>query len=281
MNHLVDEELRRLNRRKDSLMDLVRSMELDFQAKIRKIEEASEKIDEMYVRVESALSTFKYRTERSAKAELKRAQIRIKELEESVLLGNKADAISSEENVAIAKARTIAIFDAILFNICNWSVTGDTAPDFELASQAILFPAVYERVMDGKPEAYLLDNVPQCAMDVINEGREWVRLLREVSKLSLTNQSTWDEHINSLSRWWLDEALPSLYGSRDPNWEHDEPFAYQEMVTWRDCPAARPMAFPKIFDAVVAVSRYSDQMTEEVGISTLNQNALLTRLEPV
>ena len=255
-------------------------MDLDFQAKIRKIEEASEKIDEMFARVESSLTTFKYRTERSANAELKRAQIRIKDLEEKLQNPNSTNVVDSKASATMAKAKTIAIFDAILFNICNWSVTGDTAPDLELASQATLFPAVYERVMDGKEPAYLLDDIPECALDVIKEGREWALFLRGVSGVSLTNQLVWDEHIKSVSRWWLDKALPMLYGSRDTYWEYDEPFSLQEMLAWRDYPAARPLSFPKIFDGFELVSQHFNQISDESGIALLNKKATLTRLDP-
>ena len=279
MNHLVDGELRRLAKRKDALMDQVEALELDFQAKIRKIEEASEKIDEMYDRVNVALETFKYRIERSASADLKRAQRRIKELEKQLESGGgKIDKVDYD---AVAKGRTLAVFDSILFNICNWSTAGDTAPDFELASQAILFPAVYERVMDGDREDYILDKVPASALEVIKRGREWIRYFRQSCELSLADPNTWAENIETVARWWLNDALPLIYGSRDPDWEHDEPFSQQEMIAWRDFPANRALSFPLIFDGMETVNRYSSKIRESSGIPQLDISATKTRLEPV
>ena len=280
MNHLVDGELRRLAKRKDALMDQVEALELDFQAKIRKIEEASEKIDEMYDRVNVALETFKYRIERSASADLKRAQRRIKELEKQLETGG----VQRREDVdydAIAKAKTIATFDAILFNICNWSTTGDTAPDFELASQAILFPAVYERVMEGDREDYIFDSMPTAALEVVKRGREWVRYFRQTYQLSLADPSMWSEHIERVAQWWLSDALPLIYGSRDPDWEHDEPFSQQEMIAWRDFPANRALAFPLIFDGMELVNRYADQIRESSGVPQFTAAAVKTRLDPL
>ena len=280
MNHLVDGELRRLAKRKDALMDQVEALELDFQAKIRKIEEASEKIDEMYDRVNVALETFKYRIERSASADLKRAQRRIKELEKQLETGG----VQRREDVdydAIAKAKTIATFDAILFNICNWSTAGDTAPDFELASQAILFPAVYERVMEGDREDYIFDSMPTAALEVVKRGREWIRYFRQTYQLSLADPSMWSEHIERVAQWWLSDALPLIYGSRDPDWEHDEPFSQQEMIAWRDFPANRALAFPLIFDGMELVNRYADQIRESSGVPQFTAAAVKTRLDPL
>ena len=280
MNHLVDGELRRLAKRKDALMDQVEALELDFQAKIRKIEEASEKIDEMYDRVNVALETFKYRIERSASADLKRAQRRIKELEKQLETGG----VQRREDVdydAIAKAKTLATFDAILFNICNWSTAGDTAPDFELASQAILFPAVYERVMEGDREDYIFDSMPTAALEVVKRGREWIRYFRQTCQLSLADPSMWSEHIERVAQWWLSDALPLIYGSRDPDWEHDEPFSQQEVIAWRDFPANRALAFPLIFDGMELVNRYSDQIRESSGVPQFTAAAVKTRLDPL
>ena len=280
MNHLVDGELRRLAKRKEALMEQVADLEEDFLARIRKIEEASEKIDEMYERVSVALNTFKFRTERSASGELKRVQKRVKELEAELAKAGNAGAKASVDRSTVAKAKTLAIFDAILFNICNWSTVGDTAPDFELASQAILFPAVYERVMEGSEESYLLDEVPVSALEVVKRGREWVSYFRESCELSLVDPSVWAEHIESVAKWWLSDALPLIYGARDPDWDHDEPYALQEMVAWRDYPANRALSFPLIFDGMEAVNKYSDQIREESGLPSFNQRAVRTRLDP-
>lgn len=261
-------------------MEQVSDLEEDFLARIRKIEEASAKIDEMYERVSVALNTFKFRTERSASGELKRVQKRVKELEAELAKAGNAGAKASVDRSTVAKAKTLAIFDAILFNICNWSTTGDTAPDFELASQAILFPAVYERVMEGSEESYLLDEVPTSALEVVKRGREWVSYFRTACELSLVDPSVWAEHIDSVASWWLSDALPLIYGARDPDWDHDEPYALQEMVAWRDYPANRALSFPMIFDGMEAVNKYSDQIREESGLPLFNQRAVRTRLDP-
>jgi hypothetical protein len=278
MNHLVDAELRRLARQKELLMEGVKDLELDFEAKIRKIEEASAKLDEMQERVVIALDTFKYRIERSANAELKRAQKRVKELEAKLAEAGDAGAKRAVDSAIVSKAKTIAIFDAILFNICNWSSEGDTAPDFELASQAILFPAVYERVMKGDEEAYILDEVPVSALEVVKRGREWVRYFRRSCELSLVDPSVWERSVDDVAKWWVSDALPLIYGARDPDWDHDEPYSLSEMIAWRDYPANRPLSFPLIFDGMEAVNKHSEQIRDDSGLPLFNQRAIKTRL---
>lgn len=280
MNHLIDGELRRLAKRKDALMDQVRDLELEFQAKLRKIEEASDKIDEMHERISVAINTFKYRTERTASADLKRAQRRIKELEKALESGGGSRAVDDVDLAAVARGRTIAIFDAILFNISNWSTAGDTAPDFELASQAVLFPAVYEAIMSGQDD-YILDVVPAGALEVVRRGREWVRHLRESCPVSLADPAAWDSHTPGVAAWWLNDALPMLYDNRSPDWDDVEPFSQQEMVAWRDFPANRALSFPLIFDGMETVARYKGEIRESSGIPELDRTAMQTRLDPV
>ena len=67
------------------------------------------------------------------------------------------------DKVAVAKASTLSIFDSIIFAISNWSTDGQTAPDFELVCQSVLFPVVYENVMKGT-EDYFITQVPISAL---------------------------------------------------------------------------------------------------------------------
>jgi hypothetical protein len=135
--------------------------------------------------------------------------------------------------------------------------------------------------MEGSKEAYILDEVPPAALEVVKRGREWVRYFRQTCERSLVDPSTWSEHTQSVADWWLKDGLPLIYGSRDEDWDLDEPFSQQEMIAWRDFPANRPLAFPLIFDGMEAVSRYSDRIREETGLPLFNQRATKTRLEPV
>jgi hypothetical protein len=275
----LDYELTRFLSRKSALSNQIRALDTDFQVKVRKLEEALGKLDEVQDRILIAVTAYKRQVERTANIDLRRAERRIKELERQIETGGFQ--IRNDADIsAVAKGRTLAIFDAILFNISNWSTTGDTAPDFELASQAILFPAVYEHVMSG-PDEYRLDRVPVGALEVIRRGREWVKHLRQTCSRSLADPEAWQQHQPAIVKWWLDDALPIIYEERNPDWDSIEPFSQQEMVAWRDFPANRPLSFPLIFDGMEIIKQHSEEIRETSGIPELDKKATQTRLDPL
>lgn len=276
----LDYELTRFLSRKSALANQIKGLETDFQVKVRKLEEALGKLDEVQDRILLATSAYKKQVERAASADLRRAQRRIKELEKQLETKGLDQVRNDTDIAAVAKGRTLAIFDSILFNISNWSTAGDTAPDFELASQAILFPAVYEHVMTGTDE-YLLDQVPTGALEVIRRGRQWVKHLRETCERSLADPEVWQQYQTTITNWWLNDALPIIYEERNPDWDDIDPFSQQEMIAWRDFPANRALSFPLIFDGMELVRNYRDEIRETSGIPELDKRAVQTRLEPV
>lgn len=276
---MLDYELTRFIGRKNALSGQIKKLESEIQVKIRKLEEAADKLDESQERIMIAVSAYKKQCERSANTELRRAERRIKELEK-LLANGGGQARPDVDLMAVARGRTFAIFDAILFNISNWSVAGDTAPDFELVSQSILFPVVYEQVMNG-PEGYLLDTVPSSALEIVRRGREWVRHLRQTCERSLVDPDIWNMYQPKIVEWWLNDALPLIYEYRHPDWDDFEAFSQQEMIAWRDFPANRALSFPLIFDGMETVNRYREEIRETSGIPELDKKALLTRLDPL
>ena len=275
----LDYELSRFVSRKTALVSQIKSLEVEFQAKVLKIEEELEKLDDAHGRILIGMAAYKSQVERTARGSLRRAERKIAELEKQIKSGGSKDSHDVDTS-SIAKGRTLAIFDSILFNISNWSTAGDTAPDFELASQAILFPAVYEQVMGGDDE-YLLNAIPPAALEIIRRGREWVKHLRQECDRSLMDPGAWNSYQPAVVKWWLDDALPLIYGERGSGWDDIESFAQQEMIAWRDFPANRALSFPLIFDGMETMKRYHTEIRETSGISELDKLALQTRLDPL
>lgn len=276
---MLDYELTRFIGRKSALSNQIKKLEAEIQVKIRKLEESADKLDESQERIMIAVAAYKKQCERNANTELRRAERRIKELEKLVESGG-GRARPDVDLTAVARGRTFAIFDSILFNISNWSVAGDTAPDFELVSQSILFPVVYEQVMSG-PDGYLLDTVPPSALEVIRRGREWVKHLRQTCERSLADPDVWQSYQPNVVSWWLNDALPLIYEYRNPEWDDIEPFSQQEMIAWRDFPANRALSFPLIFDGMENVNRHRDEIRETAEIPELDKKAMQTRLDPL
>ena len=94
----------------------------------------------------------------------------------------EAKPAASESDLKVAA--TVGIFDAILRHMCS------DAPDFRLASEAFLFPAVYERVMAGTEEAYYLEEMPPSANLVMSRGREHIAWVREEYETHITDPET-------------------------------------------------------------------------------------------
>jgi hypothetical protein len=140
------------------------------------------------------------------------------------------------------------------------------AEDFRLASEAFLFPAVYERVMDGAEDAYFLEEVPPAAILVINRGKEHIAWIREEYDTHITDPETWPNAIDYIVEWWRNDALPMIYGARDEQWDIDVPLTLQEILLWKDSPGDRPLNFSKVFDAYEIYRKHKDDIHGTSGL---------------
>ena len=208
--------------------------------------------------------------------QLKDAHKQIAEL--TARLENASLEEAEPEDPSVVKAQTVAIFDSILFAIENWSTDGDTAPDFSLACQAILFPLVYDPVMNNN-DHYFLRKVPDAALEVVKRGREYVKFIRDTCQVGLTDPTAWAQYVPMISKWWVNDALPLLYGARDPAWENNSILSLDEIVVWRDQPASRALKFPLVFDAMDLVDRHGESIRQTTKLPAFTRTTLTTRLE--
>jgi len=128
-----------------------------------------EKIDTKFENVLSQAEIYKAKLEREMSREVRRLE------KELALLrsGLKDSPLTNKPTETDCRvATTIGIFDALLRHMC------EGADDFRLASEAFLFPSVYERIMDGTQEAYFMEEVPTAAALVISRGKEHVAWIR-------------------------------------------------------------------------------------------------------
>ena len=187
--------------------------------------------------------------------------------------------IENRDKIPVAKATTLSIYDSIIFAISNWSTDGQTAPDVELACQSILFPCIYQKVMEGL-EDYYFDEVPTSALLVVQRGREYVQHLRATEDRLITDSFSWETNAPLIQEWWINDALPLLYGARDDDWSNVIPKTLNEMIVWRDQPASRALDFPLIWDGMELVKAHSNQIREHSGLPEFNKLQLTTRIEP-
>jgi hypothetical protein len=236
-------------------------------------------IDNLGVKIDSvldAVTSFELTMDGKYQKTINKLQEKIQKLESQ--LGNGSSGEIQTNVVVISKAKTIAIFDAVLSSITSWSIHGDQASDIEAASQSIIFPSVYERVMSGGDPAYLLEDVPDSADLVVQRGREYVRWIRSECEGHITTPENWERYAPQIQQWWVNDGLPLLYGEADPDWEHDSPYSLEEIEVWRKNPADRMMIFPQIQDAMDMLQKQRQDVNKTTKLVQFNKTMASTRL---
>ena len=178
----------------------------------------------------------------------------------------------------VKKASTICVFDSLIFSIENWSSDGQVASDVSLCTQSILFPLVYEPVMRGDSD-YYLESFPAVSLEIVRRGREFVKWLRETSPTSLADQDTWEAYSETVQDWWVNDALPLIYGARSDDWLISSSYDFDTMIKWRDMPASRILDFPLIHDGMELVAKQMDNIRQPLGLPNFMQAQIQTRIE--
>lgn len=216
-----------------------------------------EKIDTKFENVLSQAEIYKSKLEREMGREVRRLE------RELALLrtGTRGLALVENANESDLKvAATMGIFDTILRHMC------EGAEDFRLASEAFLFPNVYERIMEGTEEAYYIEEIPVCSPLIIQRGKEHIEWIREEYDTHITDPETWPAAIDYITEWWRNDALPMIYGARDEQWDIDIPLSLPEILLWREAPGERPLNFPRIFDAYEIYRKHKDEIYGTTGL---------------
>lgn len=216
-----------------------------------------EKIDTKFENVLAQAEIYKSKLEREMGREVRRLERELALLSKGVKEG-LPQVPHNETDLKVAS--TVGIFDTILRHMCA------NAEDFRLASEAFLFPAVYERVMDGAEDAYFLEEVPPAAVLVIKRGQEHVAWIREEYDTHITDPETWPNAIDYIVEWWRNDALPMMYGARDEQWDIDVPLTLQEILLWKESPGDRPLNFSKVFDAYEIYRKHKDETYGTSGL---------------
>jgi hypothetical protein len=219
-----------------------------------------EKMDTKFENILAQAEIYKAKLEREMGREVRRLQKELALLRNSPE-GAMTPAKATESDLKVAS--TIAIFDSLLRHMCG------TSEDFRLASEAFLFPAIYERVMEGKEEAYFLEEIPPSALTVIARGKEYIDWVRTEFNTHLTYPEAWNAAITPITDWWRNDALPLLYGARDEQWDIDMALSLTEMLLWKENVSERPINFPKIFDAYEIYRKYRNEVYQSTGLNEL------------
>jgi len=251
----VDYILSTTNSTKSSLTNLKKKLS-NIRTSLDSFDVELSKLENKLENINTQAEIYKSKVEREMGREVRRLERELALLRKESPTSTKPGASETDLHVA----RTIGIFDTILRHMCA------DAEDFRLASEAFLFPAVYERVMDGKQEAYYLEEIPVSANLVISRGKQHIAWIRNEYDTHITDPDTWKEAIDYVAEWWRNDALPLIYGSRDEQWDIDLPLTLTEILLWRDSPGDRPLNFPRIFDAYEIYRKHKDEIYGTTGL---------------
>ena len=238
---------------------------------IQNIERFEEEVPKAIARDERRMKVYITKQEK----ELKRLQA--EELRLKQLLGQDVREFTSIELEAIAKAKSIAIIEGILFAIEEWSDSDAPAADITLASQSVVFKAIHEPIMRGDTD-YYFEEVPFNAYEVVKRGREYVKYIRESSPVAMTEPSVWSQYAHEIQQWWVNDGLFMLYGDRDEDWNKIEPYTLDDMLKWRSTDLDKTTSFPYVFDAIELTRKYGDEIRESSGLPEFTRNTMQTRL---
>lgn len=142
------------------------------------------------------------------------------------------------------QALSYTVFDTILF-----SITKGSAPDFTLISQSALFETVYINISRGY-DSYLFSEVPASAKVAIIQGRSILEELRDREERFLDEPDLWDIYAPQIQDWWINCALPLIFGERDPDWDNTVLPTYDEMQRWKSNEFSQRQFFPAIMDLI-------------------------------
>lgn len=236
---------------------------------------AVEEIEKFLEEIPAAIS----RDERRLRAIENKQRREIASLQQQLAEKSLQPNLVKENPHDASKAKTLAIFDSILFAIESWSTDGQVASDCILCFQATLFPLVYMPIMRGNSD-YYLEEVPASALEVVKRGREFVKHIRSIEAKSLMDPEVWDAVEPMLREWLINDGLPLIYGAKDEDWSEVPHFTQSMMLQWRDQPASRALDFPLIWDGMELVKAHSDAIRENSGLPEFNKQQITTRLEP-
>jgi len=228
----------------------------DLRIQIETFDSEIDKINAKFENILTQAEVYKAKLEREMGREVRRLNREIDQLKKQGLTTEEPKTSPQELQVA----STLLIFESLLKAIAPQE------EDFILMSQAFLFPAVYERVVNMEDPAYFLSAVNTDTLrDIIDQGKSLLSSLREEFPSHLIDPETWPLAVEEVAVWWADTGLPQIYGATDPQWETDAPLSHVEIMLWKNSVGDRPSSFPSIYDAFEILRK-----NQETAYETLN-----------
>ena len=173
-----------------------------------------------------------------------------------------------EPDTRLRQALTYTVFDTILFCITNGQ-----SPDFTLISQSVLIGCVYNNVSKGY-NSYLFKGIPPSGVSAIIQGKSILEELREKEDDYLDTPENWEKYAPLIQRWWMNVALPLVFGEMDPDWAEVDLPNCSEMKEWADSDINKMQITPAIYDLIEAARSRTQEISARYSFRPYMEAAL-------
>ena len=167
------------------------------------------------------------------------------------------------DELNLQKAMSYRVIDRVLF-----SITEGLAPDFTLMSQSLIFRTVYLEIYRNN-ETYLLQGIPSDVVNVVRMGREFLSELREQEGGYLDGPDTWEVYAPKVQDWWVETALPTIYGGGCEEWIDAIPATREEMKEWGKSEISRMENFPEMYDLISLANKMTYEVSNQLNLSKI------------
>jgi len=173
-----------------------------------------------------------------------------------------------EPDTRLRQALTYTVFDTIL--LC---ITNGQSPDFTLISQSVLFGCVYNNVSRGY-NSYLFKDVPPSGVSAIVQGKSILEDLREQEEDYLDTPENWEKYAPLIQQWWMNVALPLIFGEMDPDWAEADLPNCAEMKEWGESDINKMQITPAIYDLIETARSRSKEISTRYSFKLYMEAAI-------
>jgi hypothetical protein len=79
----------------------------------------------------------------------------------------------------------------------------------------------------------------------------------------------WDTYAPDIQNWWVNTALPIIFGERDPDWDNQVFPTHDEMKLWSDGEYSQRKHFPAVSDLVDIAKEHAVAISEKYDFRLL------------
>lgn len=251
--------------------DSVRSSVLQLRSKLNHLRTSLEDLALEVERIDNKFDKLDHESEmhrlRLVRTYERRLKLNEKEIRDS-FLKDYFDSLkySEEDQVTTASVDKVANTASIMECFVNLISNGNEG--FELMSRSVIFPCVYEKLLNSESGTYFLERVPEDASLMVDLGRDFVEKVSSKTNLYLSTESAWNQLSGEVQEWWKTEVLPFIYEHKEVDFS-DPAWSFSKMQDWREDRGTRETDFPSMYDVFYSLRTHREEVASVNGVNAL------------